>query len=84
MRTAFGAFEFDNTTGELWRDGRRVRLQRQPSRLLELLTARPGEVVSREEIRLALWGDDTHVNWSGSKLVTDAVADALWREGYLK
>jgi len=66
VKTAFGSFEFDNTTGELWRDGRRVRLQRQPSRLLELLTARPGEVVSREEIRLALWGDDTHVDFERS------------------
>ena len=52
--------------GELWRDGRRVRLQRQPSRLLELLVARPGEVVSREEIRQALWGDDTHVDFERS------------------
>jgi TolB-like protein/DNA-binding winged helix-turn-helix (wHTH) protein len=66
VKTAFGSFEFDNTTGELWRNGRRVRLQRQPSRLLELLTARPGEVVSREEIRLALWGDDTHVDFERS------------------
>jgi TolB-like protein/DNA-binding winged helix-turn-helix (wHTH) protein len=65
-RTVFGAFEFDTATGELWREGRRVRLQRQPSRLLELLTARPGEVVSREEIRQALWGDDTHVDFERS------------------
>lgn len=65
-RVRFQSFEFDNATGELWRDGRRVRLQRQPSRLLELLTARPGEVVSREEIRQALWGDDTHVDFERS------------------
>jgi TolB-like protein/DNA-binding winged helix-turn-helix (wHTH) protein len=43
-----------------------VRLQRQPSRLLELLLARPGEVLSREEIRLALWGDGTHVDFERS------------------
>jgi DNA-binding winged helix-turn-helix (wHTH) protein/TolB-like protein len=66
VKTKFGSFEFDAATGELWRDGRRVRLQRQPSRLLELLTARPGEVVSREEIRQALWGDDTHVDFERS------------------
>jgi TolB-like protein len=46
-------------------DGRRVRLQRQPSRLLELLLARPGEIVSREEIRLALW-EGTHVDFERS------------------
>ena len=65
-RTRFGAFEFEAGTGELWREGRRVRLQRQPSRLLELLVARPGDVVSREEIRQALWGDDTHVDFERS------------------
>jgi len=41
-------------------------LQRQPSRLLELLLARPGELVSREEIRQALWGSDTHVDFERS------------------
>ena len=65
-RTRFGRFEFDAATGELWLEGRRVRLQRQPSRLLELLLARPGDVVSREEIRLALWGEDTHVDFERS------------------
>ena len=43
-----------------------MRLQRQPSRLLELLTSRPGEIVTREEIRQALWGDDTHVDFERS------------------
>jgi DNA-binding winged helix-turn-helix (wHTH) protein/TolB-like protein len=65
-KIVFAAFEFDTATGELWRDGRRVRLQRQPSRLLELLTGRPGEVVTREEIRRALWGEDTHVDFERS------------------
>jgi TolB-like protein/DNA-binding winged helix-turn-helix (wHTH) protein len=65
-RVRFRRFEFDAATGELWLEGRRVRLQRQPSRLLELLLARPGEVVSREEIRLALWGEDTHVDFERS------------------
>lgn len=62
----FGSFEFDRATGELWRDGRRIRLQRQPSRLLDLLVSRSGDVVSREEIRAALWGDDTHVDFERS------------------
>lgn len=43
-----------------------MSLQRQPSRLLELLTSRPGEIVTREEIRQALWGDDTHVDFERS------------------
>ena len=65
-RVTFGSFEFAPSSGELWLEGRRVRLQRQPSRLLELLIARPGDVVSREEIRLALWGDGTHVDFERS------------------
>jgi TolB-like protein/DNA-binding winged helix-turn-helix (wHTH) protein len=65
-RVRFGLFEFDPATGELWQDGRRVRLQRQPSRLLALLIARPGEVVARDEIRQAIWGDDTYVDFERS------------------
>jgi TolB-like protein/DNA-binding winged helix-turn-helix (wHTH) protein len=65
-RTRFGTFEFEAGTGELWREGRRVRLQRQPSRLLELLLVRHGEVVSRDEIRQSLWGDDIHVDFERS------------------
>ncbi|HET7698043.1 MAG TPA: winged helix-turn-helix domain-containing protein [Vicinamibacterales bacterium] len=65
-RICFGDFAFDPASGELWRRGRRVRLQRQPSRLLELLLANPGELVGRDEIRAALWGDDTHVDFERS------------------
>ena len=65
-RVRFDRFEFDPPTGELWMDGRRVRLQPQPSRLLALLLAQRGDVVSREEIRQALWGDDTHVDFERS------------------
>jgi len=65
-RIHFGDFAFDPGSGELWRGDRRVRLQRQPSRLLELLLARPGDVVGRDEIRAALWGSDTHVDFERS------------------
>ena len=43
-----------------------VPLQPKPARLLELLLARPGEVVAREEIRRALWGEDVHVDFERS------------------
>jgi len=58
--------EFDPASGELLRDGRHVRLQRQPARLLELLLAHAGQVVSRDDIRHALWGHDTHVDFERS------------------
>jgi DNA-binding winged helix-turn-helix (wHTH) protein/TolB-like protein len=57
----FGPYEFQPDTGELRRAGRVVRLEPQPARVLALLLARPGELVTREEIRRELWGDDVHV-----------------------
>jgi DNA-binding winged helix-turn-helix (wHTH) protein/tetratricopeptide (TPR) repeat protein len=57
----FGEFEFHAASGELFRRGRRVALQPQPAKLLALLAGRAGELVTREEIRAALWGDDLHV-----------------------
>ena len=64
--TRFGPFEFLADSGELLRDGVRVPLQRQPGRLLALLLARPGEIVTRDEIRQALWNDGTHVDFERS------------------
>jgi DNA-binding winged helix-turn-helix (wHTH) protein len=77
-------FEFDAASGELLRNGARVRLQRQPARLLELLLARPGELVSREEIRKTLWADEVHVDFERSlnfcvrklRLTLDDAADS--------
>ena len=51
----FGAFEADPRSGELVKNGRRVRLQEQPFQLLSALLERPGEVVTREELRTLLW-----------------------------
>jgi TolB-like protein/DNA-binding winged helix-turn-helix (wHTH) protein len=62
----FGSFEFSPETGELRQEGRRINLQPQPARLLDLLLARPGALVTRDEIRQALWGIDTHVDFERS------------------
>jgi DNA-binding winged helix-turn-helix (wHTH) protein/TolB-like protein len=64
----FGTFDFDPETGELHRNGTGgragvVRLERQPARALALLVGRAGEVVSRDQLKTALWGDDTHVDF---------------------
>jgi TolB-like protein/DNA-binding winged helix-turn-helix (wHTH) protein/Flp pilus assembly protein TadD len=53
----FGSFEVDLRAGELRRLGTKVPLQQQPFRLLALLLERPGEVVTREELRHAIWAD---------------------------
>jgi DNA-binding winged helix-turn-helix (wHTH) protein/TolB-like protein len=59
----FGVFEFDAETGELRRNGRTVALEPQPAKALTLLLARAGEVVSRDELRDAVWESDTHVDY---------------------
>ena len=51
----FESFELRLDTAELRKNGRRVRLQDQPGRLLTLLAARPGELVTRTEIQETLW-----------------------------
>jgi TolB-like protein/DNA-binding winged helix-turn-helix (wHTH) protein/Tfp pilus assembly protein PilF len=56
----------DLASGELRKGGALVKLQSQPFGLLALLASRPGEVVSREEIRQALWGDSTFVDFDRS------------------
>ena len=63
MMYRFGTFEFDGETGELRRNGRAIALEPQPAKVLMLLVSKPGEVVTREELKAALWGSDTHVDF---------------------
>ena len=62
----FGVFEFDLNSRELFKHGRRLRLSGQPAQVLALLVRRPGEMVTREELRELLWPGDTHVNFEQS------------------
>jgi len=62
----FGPFEVNAASGELLKNGRRIRLQEQPYRLLVALLENAGEVISREELRSRLWPDDTFVDFDGS------------------
>ena len=59
----FGPFRVDIRSGELFREGRLVRLPPQASKLLRVLVSSPGELVSRDEIQRTLWGDDTFVDF---------------------
>ena len=59
----FGEFEVDPETGELRRNGQLIRIPPQPFRLLLLLASHSGHVVSREEIKRQLWGEDTFVDF---------------------
>ena len=62
----FGAFEIDLHAGELRRSGLKVKLQEQPFQILALLLERPGEVVTREDLRNRLWPADTFVDFDHS------------------
>jgi DNA-binding winged helix-turn-helix (wHTH) protein/tetratricopeptide (TPR) repeat protein/TolB-like protein len=62
----FGLFTADLRKGELLRQGVRVKVQDQPFRVLLILLARPGEIVSRDELRQKLWPEGTYVDFDGS------------------
>jgi TolB-like protein len=66
QRLRFGPFELDLRAGELRREGSKVRLQEQPLQILAMLLERPGQVVTREELRNRLWPSDTFVDFDHS------------------
>jgi DNA-binding winged helix-turn-helix (wHTH) protein len=59
----FGIFQADLEAGDLRRKGFRLRLQNQPFRVLAALLERPGELVTREELRDRIWTNDTLVDF---------------------
>src|SRR6202046_5472990 len=65
-RVTFGLFEADLQTGELWKAGKRIKIQSQPFKVLATLLEHPGEVVTREDLQLRLWGKDTTVDFEHS------------------
>ena len=62
----FGVFEVDVRAGELRKQGVRIKLQDQPFHVLTILLQRPGEVVTREELRDQNWPADTFVDFDNS------------------
>lgn len=59
----FETYELDAGTGELRKAGRNVKIQPQPLKVLAYLASRPGELVTREELREAVWGSETFVDF---------------------
>jgi Tol biopolymer transport system component/DNA-binding winged helix-turn-helix (wHTH) protein len=62
----FGVFEVHLAAGELRKSGSRVKLQEQPFQVLVTLLKRPGEIVTREELKEKLWAGDTFVDFDHS------------------
>lgn len=79
-RYRFGPFEADPVEGRLFRGTIRIKLQDLPFRLLLMLVERPGEIVTREEVRQRLWPENTFVEFDNSlgvavRKVRDALGD---------
>ncbi len=77
----FGVFEADLRAAELRKSGARIRLEGQPFQILALLLERPGEVVTREELKQQLWPADTFVDFEHSintavKRLREALGDS--------
>jgi DNA-binding winged helix-turn-helix (wHTH) protein len=85
----FGEFELDVDAEELRKNGRRLKLQPQPFKLLVLLTHRSGRLVSREDIRRELWPDGTFVDFDQAvnfaiKQIRDILRDPAERPLYIE
>jgi len=63
---SFGPFRVDQRRQELSRDGARIKLQGKVYQALLTLLERPGEIITREDLRVRLWPDDTHVNYDAN------------------
>ncbi len=77
-RYRFGAFEADAATGELRRQGVRIKLNAQPFQVLLMLLERPGDLLTREEISRRLWPDGTFVDYDhGVNSAVNRIREAL-------
>src|SRR5260370_31119567 len=85
----FGPFELNRRTGELRKQGVRIRLQPKPLQLLYTLIENPGVVISREQLKLRLWPEDTFVDFeSGVNTAVNrlrlALGDSAERPRYVE
>ncbi len=88
-KTLFGPFELNNETAELFKDGQQVRLFRQSALLLVILVQRAGELVTREELRVTLWPEDTYVDFDHGlnnciSRIRHALGDAVDSPAYIQ
>ena len=88
-RIAFDWFELDLRSGELRKEGRRIRLQAQPFKLLALLIENAGEIVTREEVWRTLWHKDTFVDFNHGVAVAvnklrEALGDSVQRPRFIE
>ncbi len=86
----FGSFELHLDSGELFKRGRhKIRLQKQPFDILAALLERPGEVVTREELKQRAWPTDTIVDFDRGlnraiKKIRDALSDSIGKPRFIE
>ena len=85
----FGTFEVNLDTGDLRRNGAKVRLQEQPFQVLAALLEKPGEIVTKEELQERIWKDDTFVDFDRSlataiNKVRQALGDSATRPRFIE
>lgn len=88
-RVCFDAFEADLRSGELRKQGIKIKLHHQPFQVLSMLLEHPGEVVTREELKTKLWPFDTFVDFdvglnSAVKKLRDALGDSADMPRYVE
>jgi TolB-like protein/DNA-binding winged helix-turn-helix (wHTH) protein/cytochrome c-type biogenesis protein CcmH/NrfG len=77
-RVRFDHFEVDFRSGELRKNGLKIKLHSQPLAVLEMLLQTPGEIVTREQLHQKLWGADTFVDFEqGLNKAINKLRDAL-------
>jgi TolB-like protein/Tfp pilus assembly protein PilF len=77
----FGVFELNFTTGELRKQGVKIKLQEQPCQILQILLQSQGEIVTREELQQKIWTCDTYVDfdhglYNAIKRLREALGDS--------
>jgi TolB-like protein/DNA-binding winged helix-turn-helix (wHTH) protein/Tfp pilus assembly protein PilF len=88
-RLRFDGFEVDLCSREVWKHGRRVRLQEQPFQVLLVLLERPGQIVTRDELKQTLWPADTFVDFDDGlntavKKIRELLGDSAERPRYIE
>ncbi|SPE24985.1 hypothetical protein SBA7_1100002 [Candidatus Sulfotelmatobacter sp. SbA7] len=85
----FGVFELDPESGELRKQGLKVKLQEQPFQILQILLEHPGKVVTREELQQRIWPADTFVDfdqglYNATKRLREALGDSADTPRYIE
>jgi TolB-like protein/DNA-binding winged helix-turn-helix (wHTH) protein len=88
-RVLFGSFEVNLATGEVFKEGQKVQLSGQPAQVLVILLQRAGQLVTREELRLRLWQDETFVDFdhglnNSINRIRDALGDSATKPEFIE